>query len=51
MKPLLIIPAYNEAENIINVVENLKSKCPGMDYIIVKVYISTKKTEYFIKVK
>ena len=35
MKPLLIIPAYNEAENIINVVENLKSKCPGMDYIIV----------------
>ena len=35
MKILIIIPAYNEAENIVNVVENLKSKYQMFDYVVV----------------
>jgi len=35
MKPLLIIPAYNEAENIERVIRNLKTNCPGYDYLVV----------------
>lgn len=35
MKVLIIIPAYNEAENIVNVVENLKSKYQMFDYVVV----------------
>lgn len=34
-KVLIIIPAYNEAENIVNVVENIKKNVPQYDYIIV----------------
>lgn len=35
MKCLIIIPAYNEAENIETVVDNLTSNYPQFDYIIV----------------
>lgn len=35
MKVLVIIPAYNEAENIVNTVNELTSECPDVDYIIV----------------
>lgn len=35
MKTLVIIPAYNEAENIVHTVESLKAACPEVDYIIV----------------
>lgn len=35
MKILIVIPAYNEEENIITVVENLKSNFPQYDYVIV----------------
>lgn len=35
MKVLLIIPAYNEAENIVATVENLRSTCPQYDYVVV----------------
>lgn len=35
MKVLIIIPAYNEAENIEHVVTTLKRECPFADYIIV----------------
>lgn len=32
---LIIIPAYNEAVNIANVVREIRDKCPGTDYIVV----------------
>ena len=35
MKILIIIPAYNEAENIKNVVDKLTNHYPQYDYIIV----------------
>lgn len=35
MRILIIIPAYNEAENIVGVVENLKRIVPQYDYIVV----------------
>lgn len=35
MKPLLIIPAYNEAENIEKVITNIVNNYPQYDYIIV----------------
>jgi len=35
MKVLIIIPAYNEQENIERVVTNLKTHCPQYDYLIV----------------
>ena len=35
MKILIIIPAYNEGENIERVVENLKNNYPQYDYLIV----------------
>lgn len=35
MKVLVIIPAYNEAENIVRVVENLKKNYSQYDYIVV----------------
>lgn len=35
MKCLIIIPAYNEAENIDKVVNDLKIKCPQFDYIVI----------------
>ena len=35
MKLLIVIPAYNEAENIERVVENLRKVCPDFDFLIV----------------
>ncbi len=35
MKCLVIIPAYNEEENIVRVVENLKNNYPMYDYVII----------------
>ena len=34
-KVLVIIPAFNEEQNIVNVVEELKRVCPHMDYVVV----------------
>lgn len=35
MRLLVVIPAYNEEENIVRVVEELKACCPGADYVVV----------------
>jgi glycosyltransferase involved in cell wall biosynthesis len=35
MKTLIIIPAYNESENIVSVVENLKENYSQYDYVII----------------
>ena len=35
MKVLIIIPAYNEGENIERVVTTIKEKCPHYDYIVI----------------
>lgn len=35
MKILVIIPAYNESENIVNTVTTLKKHCPEVDYVII----------------
>ena len=35
MKVLVIIPAYNEAENIVNTVTGLQEKCPDCDYVVI----------------
>ena len=34
-KVLVIIPCYNEEENIVNTVENLRSVCPEVDFLVV----------------
>ena len=35
MKKLLIIPAYNDADNLIYLIMEIKTKAPSYDYIIV----------------
>jgi len=35
MKVLIIIPAYNEAENIVRVVDEIRMNYPQYDYVIV----------------
>lgn len=35
MKVLVIIPCYNESQNICQVVENLRAACPQVDYLVV----------------
>ncbi len=35
MKTLVIIPAYNEEENIVATVEDLRAHCPGLDLVVV----------------
>jgi len=35
MKCLLIIPAYNEEENIVRVIDNLKTNYPMYDYVVI----------------
>ena len=35
IKTLVIIPAYNEAENIVNVINTLQHNVPNVDYIII----------------
>lgn len=35
MKKLIIIPAYNESENIKDTVENIKANAPDFDYVVI----------------
>lgn len=35
MKKLIIIPAYNESENIEKTVENIKTNAPDFDYVVI----------------
>lgn len=35
MKILVIIPAYNEQDSIINVINKLKNDCPRVDYVVI----------------
>ncbi|MCI6514822.1 MAG: glycosyltransferase family 2 protein [Erysipelotrichaceae bacterium] len=35
MKKLIIIPAYNESESIVNTVRNIQKKAPEFDYIVI----------------
>ena len=35
LKVLVIIPCYNESENICRVVQRLKATCPDVDYLVV----------------
>lgn len=35
MRVLVIIPAYNEEKNIVQVIDNIKKHCPDVDYLIV----------------
>ena len=35
MKVLVIIPAYNEEENILSTIEDIRIHCPDMDYIVI----------------
>lgn len=50
MKILVIIPAYNEEKNIVNVVNNLKDKCKNVDYVIIN-DCSKDSTEQILKQK
>ena len=34
-KILVLIPCYNEEENIVNTVERLKSACPEVDFLVI----------------
>ena len=34
-KVLLIIPAYNEEESLRSLIEEIKTVCSGMDYLVV----------------
>lgn len=47
-KVLIIIPAYNESANIVDVVNNLKINCPEYDYLIIN-DCSTDETEQICK--
>lgn len=47
-KVLVIIPAYNEGANIVDVVNNLKEHCPEYDYLIIN-DCSTDETEQICK--
>lgn len=35
MRLLVFVPAHNEEENIKRAVENLRSRCPGYDYLVI----------------
>ena len=35
MKILVIIPAYNESENIENLINSIREQCPDADYLVV----------------
>ena len=34
-KILVLIPCYNEEENIVNTVERLKEQCPEVDFLVI----------------
>ena len=48
MKTLVIIPCYNESENIVKVIDNLKKHAPEVDYIIIN-DCSSDNTEEILK--
>ncbi len=48
MKILVIIPCYNEQQNIVNVIDNIKNKAPEVDYLIVN-DASTDNSEEILK--
>lgn len=35
MKTLVIIPAYNEQENILNTIADIRTHCPEVDYLVI----------------
>ena len=35
MKTLVIIPAYNEQDNILNTVHDIEENCPGVDFVVI----------------
>ena len=35
MRTLVLIPCYNEEENIRSVVERLQATCPDVDYLVI----------------
>ena len=35
MKTLIIIPAFNEEQNIENTVQQIKQKCPSLDFVVI----------------
>ena len=35
MKTLVIVPAYNEEDNIVNTIDNLKKHTKNIDYIVI----------------
>lgn len=45
MKKLVIIPAYNESENIVNTVKEIKEKASGFDYVVINDCSSDKTLE------
>ena len=49
MKCLVIIPAYNEEENIVRVVENLKNNYPMYDYIVIGSRFVTEKKPHSLR--
>lgn len=49
MRVLIIVPAYNEQDNIEKVVKNLEGKCPDCDYIIINDGSKDKTEEICVK--
>ena len=35
MKTLVIVPAYNEENNIVNTINNLKKSIKNIDYVVI----------------
>ncbi len=44
MRTLIVVPAYNEAENILGVVTDIRTHCPGADFVVIDDH-STDRTE------
>ena len=40
---LVLIPAYNEEQNIVSVVEDLQQHCPQYDYILSMTEVRTRR--------
>lgn len=48
MKSLIIIPAFNEQDTLLKLIDDIKEKCPGVDYLVVD-DCSTDDTERILK--
>ena len=48
MKILVIIPAYNEQDNILNTIDDINRQCPEMDYVVIN-DCSTDDTERILR--